>query len=179
MVRRARKVRINILRIRQNLVHLPRDWCSQVSVPAHFSMTKKHLGILKKTAVQARPPSLKQKKPNLAKPAQSQPKPAAGKPTAGGSKQKATAAAAALLQSKTEKYEQQQQREWIPHSPVVRYAAEAVAKLIAADASQQSGKSIKSLTLAPHVSTKKATYALTCQTLRCKYRWDALPYISS
>lgn len=129
-------------------------------------MTKKHLGILKKSAVQAHPPKLKAKKPKAPKPVLSQPEADAA---AGGGKQKrAAAAAAALLQSKTEKHELQQQREWIPHSPVVRFAAEAVAKLIAADESQRSGKSIKSLTLAPHVSTKKATYALTCQTLRCE-----------
>lgn len=129
-------------------------------------MTKKHLGILKKSAVQAHPPKLKAKKPKAPKPVMSQPE--ADAAIGGGKQKRAAAAAAALLQSKMEKHQLQQQREWIPHSPVVRFAAEAVAKLIAADESQRSGKSIKSLTLAPHVSTKKATYALTCQTLRCE-----------
>eukprot|EP00897_Mesotaenium_endlicherianum_P009684 jgi/Mesen1/8744/ME000052S08166 len=49
---------------------------------------------------------------------------------------------------------------------VRRQAAGALGKLLAADAAKKGGASIKSLTLAPTIVAKKATYALTCQTLR-------------
>lgn len=142
----------------------------------------KPLGILKKDAVSARPPRLQPKKDKKPKPAPA-PKPEAGVPksrppsASAGKAALGAAAAAALLQSgksggkssgQQQPQQQEQQKEWVPHSPVVRFAAEALAKLLAADESQRSGKSIKSLTLAPHVTTKKATFALTCQTLRCE-----------
>lgn len=140
----------------------------------------KPMGILKKDAVAARPPRLKPKKDKKPQPAPA-PRPAAGVPKAkpqskhDSSAARSAAAAAALLQggaggsdSADQQQQQQEQKEWMPHSPVVRFAAEALAKLLAADESQRSGKTIKSLTLAPHVTTKKATFALTCQTLRCE-----------
>lgn len=150
------------------------------------NMAKKPLGILKKDAVRARPPQVKPKKqkqpqpapPEKAAAAATEPKvrPKLGKSAPNG----AAAAAAALLKGGSsdagkpnaagqQGQQQQEQKEWVPHSPVVRFAAEALAKLLAADASQRSGKTIKALTLAPHVTTKKATFALTCQTLRCGY----------
>lgn len=51
---------------------------------------------------------------------------------------------------------------------VHRQAAIAVGKLLEADEKKQGGASIKTLTLAPGVIAKKATYALTCETLRCE-----------
>ena len=56
---------------------------------------------------------------------------------------------------------------WLPHSVIDRQAAVAVGKLLAADAARTGGASIKSLTLAPHVVEKKATHAVTCNTLKC------------
>eukprot|EP00850_Spirogloea_muscicola_P018585 SM000172S03058 [mRNA] locus=s172:85266:89635:+ [translate_table: standard] len=44
--------------------------------------------------------------------------------------------------------------------------ASILARVLAADASKSDGASIKSLALAPAVVAKKATYALTCETLR-------------
>ncbi len=61
----------------------------------------------------------------------------------------------------------QEQPFWVPHAPVVRHSSEAVAKLLAAAETRRSGASIKSLCLAAHVTAKKATFALTVQTLRC------------
>lgn len=49
---------------------------------------------------------------------------------------------------------------------VHRQAAYAVERLLAADASQREGATLKSLTLAPHIQAKKATYAVTCEVLR-------------
>ncbi len=39
---------------------------------------------------------------------------------------------------------------------------------LAADAARSGGVSVKSLTLAPHVVEKKATHAVTCNTLKCE-----------
>ena len=49
---------------------------------------------------------------------------------------------------------------------VDRQAAKVVQQLLQADASGRGGASIKSLTLAPTIDAKKATYAVTCQTLK-------------
>jgi putative methyltransferase len=49
---------------------------------------------------------------------------------------------------------------------VDRQAAWALQQLLRADASGKGGASIKSLTLHPSVEAKKATYAVTCQTLK-------------
>jgi len=57
---------------------------------------------------------------------------------------------------------------WLPHSAIDRQAAAAVGKLLAADAARSGGASVKSLTLAPHVVEKKATHAVTCNTLKCE-----------
>ena len=57
---------------------------------------------------------------------------------------------------------------WLPHSIIHRQAAVAVGKLLAADATRSGGANVKSLTLAPHIAEKKATYAVTCNTLRCE-----------
>lgn len=138
----------------------------------------KPLGILKKDVLLAKPPRTKPKKERKFKPVDAGPAAASvHKPTqqpVSGRSARSAAAAAALLNSgngggdAAGQQQQQEQKEWVPHSPVVRFAAEALKKLLVADESQRSGKSIKSLTLAPHVSTKKATFALTCQTLRCE-----------
>jgi hypothetical protein len=50
---------------------------------------------------------------------------------------------------------------------VHRQAAAAVGKLLEADEEKRGGANIKTLTLAPANIAKKATYALTCETLRC------------
>ena len=52
---------------------------------------------------------------------------------------------------------------------VHRQAAAAVSRLLEADASKRGGVSIKALTLSPSVLSKKATHALTCETLRCEF----------
>ena len=62
--------------------------------------------------------------------------------------------------------EQQQQKFWACQSEVDRQAAACISKLLAADSSKRNGKTIKSLTLAPHIKAKKAVYAITCQTLQ-------------
>jgi putative methyltransferase len=49
---------------------------------------------------------------------------------------------------------------------VDRQAAHAVGALLRADETGAGGASIKSLTLGPAVAAKKATYAVTCETLR-------------
>lgn len=55
---------------------------------------------------------------------------------------------------------------WQAASLVDRQAASAISKLLQADATGTRGASIKSLTLAPAVQAKKATHAVTCETLR-------------
>ena len=55
---------------------------------------------------------------------------------------------------------------WEAVSIVDRQAARAVQQLLQADASGRGGASIKSLTLAPSIEAKKATHAVTCQTLK-------------
>lgn len=140
----------------------------------------KPLGILKKDVLLAKPPRTKPKKERKPKPVDAGTAAAdvrRPQQQAKGEKDARSAAAAAALLAgsggggaagQQQQQQQQEQKEWVPHSPVVRFAAEALKKLLVADESQRSGKSIKSLTLAPHVSTKKATFALTCQTLRCE-----------
>ena len=55
---------------------------------------------------------------------------------------------------------------WQAASIVDRQAAHAVAALLRADETGGGGASIKSLTLGPAVAAKKATHAVTCETLR-------------
>ena len=66
--------------------------------------------------------------------------------------------------------QQQKQPEqfWSCQSEVDRQAAACISKVLASDASSRNGKSIKSLTLAPNIKSKKAVYAVTCQTLQCR-----------
>ncbi|GAX77818.1 hypothetical protein CEUSTIGMA_g5261.t1 [Chlamydomonas eustigma] len=52
------------------------------------------------------------------------------------------------------------------HNILHRQAAQAVRRLLAADSGHSKGVSLKSLTLAPHIENKKATYAVTCQVLK-------------
>jgi putative methyltransferase len=54
---------------------------------------------------------------------------------------------------------------WGCHSIVDRQAVGALARLLAADVTHCKGTTLKSLTLAPHVQAKKATYAVTIKTL--------------
>ena len=63
--------------------------------------------------------------------------------------------------------QQQQQQFWSCQSEVDRQAAACISKVLASDASKRNGKTVKSLTLAPHIKAKKAVYAVTCQTLQC------------
>jgi putative methyltransferase len=56
-----------------------------------------------------------------------------------------------------------------PPVPVLeehRQASRAIARLLESDAQSRNGASVKSLTLAPHISNKKAVYALTMETLK-------------
>lgn len=56
-----------------------------------------------------------------------------------------------------------------PPIPVLeehRQASRAIARLLESDAQSRNGASVKSLTLAPHISNKKAVYALTMETLK-------------
>ncbi|KAL4452334.1 hypothetical protein ABPG75_007996 [Micractinium tetrahymenae] len=53
-----------------------------------------------------------------------------------------------------------------PTSAVHSQAAYAVRRLLDADTSKRGGVSLKSLTLAPHITAKKATYAVTCEVLK-------------
>ena len=55
---------------------------------------------------------------------------------------------------------------WNCHSAVDRQAATAVKRLLSAHKSGQHGASVKSLTLAPHIQAPKATYKVTCETLK-------------
>ena len=55
---------------------------------------------------------------------------------------------------------------WHAASVIDRQAASAIAKMLHADATGTGGASIKSLTLGPAIQAKKATYAVTCETLR-------------
>ncbi|KAG2499505.1 hypothetical protein HYH03_002452 [Edaphochlamys debaryana] len=55
---------------------------------------------------------------------------------------------------------------WRPVSTVHQQAAFAVQRLLEADRDRRHGASLKSLTLAPHIVAKKATYAVTCQVLK-------------
>ena len=41
-------------------------------------------------------------------------------------------------------------------------------RLLTADETRSKGASLKSLTLAPHIQHKRATYAVTCQVLQCE-----------
>ncbi|KAL6753567.1 hypothetical protein V8C86DRAFT_455305 [Haematococcus lacustris] len=59
-------------------------------------------------------------------------------------------------------------RQWQCSSQVDRQAAWAMQALLEADAGRGQGVTLKSLTLAPHIQAKKATYAVTCQAMKCK-----------
>ncbi|GFR46288.1 hypothetical protein Agub_g7844, partial [Astrephomene gubernaculifera] len=72
--------------------------------------------------------------------------------------------------------------QWQPISVVHQQAAFAVQRLLEADSQRKHGASLKSLTLAPHVVAKKATYAVTCQVLkfsRLLEQLDQLTQLSS
>jgi hypothetical protein len=49
-----------------------------------------------------------------------------------------------------------------------REAATVLRRVLRGDASKRSGGSIKSLVFSPSVRNKRATFALVCQTLKCK-----------
>lgn len=53
-------------------------------------------------------------------------------------------------------------------SVVDRQAAWAMQRLVEADEGRGRGATLKSLTLAPHIQAKKATYAVTCQAMKCR-----------
>jgi hypothetical protein len=53
-------------------------------------------------------------------------------------------------------------------SVVDRQAAYAVQALVQADEGRGNGVTLKSLTLAPHITAKKATYKVTCEVLKCE-----------
>ena len=75
--------------------------------------------------------------------------------------------------------QQQQQQVWTCQSEVDRQAAACLGKVLSADISKRNGKTIKSLTLAPHIKAKKAVYAVTCQTLQRKLQMSAAMQCSS
>ena len=53
-------------------------------------------------------------------------------------------------------------------SDVDQQASDAVHSLLQASRSKSRGASIRSLTLAPHITAKKAVHAVTCETLKCE-----------
>ena len=53
-------------------------------------------------------------------------------------------------------------------SDVDQQASNAVHRLLQASRSKSRGASIRSLTLAPHITAKKAVHAVTCETLKCE-----------
>ena len=53
-------------------------------------------------------------------------------------------------------------------SDVDQQASDAVHRLLQASRRKSRGASIKSLTLAPHITAKKAVHAVTCETLKCE-----------
>lgn len=118
------------------------------------------MSITKKSLLAAKPPSLKPRKVR--------------KPPVTVSHTQNGTSSAPLSKAAAERLKQQERREakaepqpfWVPHSPVVRHASEAMAKLIASSETKRSGATIKTLCLAGHVTAKKATFALTVQTLR-------------
>lgn len=57
-------------------------------------------------------------------------------------------------------------RHWSLASAVHKQAAACVARMLAAAESRSRGVSLKSLTLAPHIVAKKATHAVTYETLK-------------
>lgn len=71
-----------------------------------------------------------------------------------------------LTQQPPQQQQQQQQQVWTCQSEVDRQAAACLGKVLSAEISKRNGKTIKSLTLAPHIKAKKAVYAVTCQTLQ-------------
>jgi hypothetical protein len=62
--------------------------------------------------------------------------------------------------------QQPQIKPWSCISIIDKQAASAVDRLIQAAETHRHGATIKSLTLAPHIENKKATYAVTCETLK-------------
>ena len=50
---------------------------------------------------------------------------------------------------------------------VYEQAGKAVEAIVKADKTKSAGRSLRSLKLAPRNVAKKATHALTCETLRC------------
>ena len=54
-----------------------------------------------------------------------------------------------------------------------RQAVHAVRRLVTADNNRAKGASLKSLTLAPNIENKKATYAVTCQVLKSEGSWSS------
>ncbi len=54
-------------------------------------------------------------------------------------------------------------------SDVDQQASDAVHTLLQASRSKSRGASIRSLTLAPHITAKKAVHAVTCETLKCEF----------
>jgi hypothetical protein len=63
---------------------------------------------------------------------------------------------------------QHQGRQLQPQGVVDRQAAYAVQALVEADEGRGKGVTLKSLTLAPHITAKKATYKVTCEALKCE-----------
>ncbi len=119
---------------------------------------KKRIGILPKAKSSgARPQQQKQQQAPAHKPANST-KPGVKRPSGTSDDHPAP---------KRQRHEPQQAQQWYCRSVIDRQAADAVAKLVHAAETHQSGATIKSLTLAPHIVHKKATFAVTCQTLKC------------
>lgn len=62
------------------------------------------------------------------------------------------------------------ERGWGCASVVDNQAAGIVGKVLGAAEHKSRGVNLRSLTLAPGVKAKKATHAVVCQTLKCKWR---------
>ena len=55
---------------------------------------------------------------------------------------------------------------FVAQNEIHRQSAQAITRLLRADATSAHGTSLKSLTLAPHITNKKAVYAVTIETLK-------------
>ena len=129
--------------------------CIRIGVSAF--MPKKPVGILKRNAHTPKSAGPQKRKKNHVKnPAQSQVK-----------SNQVASNSAVVSPTDSSLPQQHQQQFWTCQSEVDRQAAACISKVLASDASRRNGKTIKSLTLAPHIKAKKAVYAVTCQTLQC------------
>ncbi len=130
-------------------------------------------------------PKVNARRPLVHKHAQAQPQaqaPQHGASAAGGQVKRKRPEGSASAHKKPKQASQPQREQAQPrstahHQPnnrltcisiVDKQAAAALTTLLRADSGRAHGATLKSLTLAPHIEAKKATYAVTCQTMKCE-----------